>query len=115
MAVVEGSSLADGVIDQFFSGWEHATSLPRFEHVPSALRDLPRVKRDVVQMWDNAAADGECLVHGASHVGKLYFKTDRRPGGLDWQAVNRGSWPLDFSPFLIGAVDTDVRREHEQA
>ena len=57
---------------------------------------------------------GPCtLLHGDTHLGNSYVLPDGSSGLLDFQLFVKGNWCIDVSYYLITALDTEVRRQHE--
>jgi hypothetical protein len=102
------------VVDTFLGFWGVAEKQPRFEHVPSGLRDPARIRRALLRLQEIDDREGQCVVHGDAHPGNLYFERDGRPGYLDWQTVMRGHWAFDVTYFLISALTVADRRAHER-
>lgn len=60
-----------------------------------------------------AASGPQTLLHGDPHPGNTYSLPGDRTGFYDWQLVRTGSWSHDVGYFLVGSLDVDDRRRHE--
>ncbi|MBW2359981.1 MAG: hypothetical protein JRG84_03690 [Deltaproteobacteria bacterium] len=47
-------------------------------------------------------------------MGNTYLLPGDRVGLLDWQLMIRGRWSHDVTYFLMTALDTEYRRQHER-
>jgi hypothetical protein len=63
---------------------------------------------------DLHAQSSETLLHQDLHLGNWLRDGDGRMGLYDWQCVARGSWALDYSYALAGALEPADRREWEE-
>ncbi len=63
---------------------------------------------------DLHAGSPETLLHQDLHLGNRLRDADGRMGLYDWQCVARGSWALDYSYALAGALLPQDRREWEE-
>jgi hypothetical protein len=111
-----GSMLFRPVVDSFLTPahWDAYMDLPQTAAFDAALRDRDRVERAVHELW--AADDAEVLSvsHGDPHVGNTYVLDDRVPRFLDWQTTCLAPWSDDVAYFLVGALDVEDRRKHEE-
>ena len=62
-----------------------------------------------------AASGTQCMVHGDAHAGNLFITADGRPGLIDWQVVQRGSWALDVAYHVAAVLDVADRERNEAA
>jgi len=105
---------SDQVVKRFMGFWDHCAQLPRFTHVPSALRDRAMIERAIMAMLGADMADPICLVHGDPHVGNLFFDVDGKPDLLDWATVMHGHWAWDVAYAMIVVQTPEERRNRER-
>ena len=86
---------------------------PRGEPLPAQLRDAKRLQRGVKVLESRTADNHPCLVHGDAHAGNVYETAAARPGLIDWQLVQRGSWGLDVA-YHVGATLATSERERSE-
>jgi aminoglycoside phosphotransferase (APT) family kinase protein len=55
-----------------------------------------------------------CLVHGDSHQGNSYVRSNGERVWLDWQLVRKGRPIRDFTYFILGALTIEERRANER-
>jgi len=94
--------------------WDASMARPRADAVPTQLRDNDRVKAAVMAMWERNNDAPRCFIHGDPHLGNMYFERDGSPGFLDWQGAMCGTWAHDVTYFLVGSLDVEDRRAHDQ-
>lgn len=94
--------------------WRRTLSEPFADQVPESLRDSALVKRTLFDLWARDDASVPCLAHLDPHVGNTYVGPDGEPRFLDWQVVNLAPGVDDVSYFIVGAMDIEERRQHEQ-
>jgi hypothetical protein len=107
---------ADYWLDKFLDP-EHFVPLasgPRGTNAPSVLRTPDGMRSAIRAMWSFTTEHARAMCHGDCHIGNTFFEPDGAAGLLDWQAYLRGDPMLDVVYFLGGALDTDVRRQHEK-
>jgi hypothetical protein len=63
---------------------------------------------------EHVAAAPMTVLHGDPHPRNTYSLPDGRMGVLDWQLVRRGSWVHDVGYAVIGALPSELRRDHER-
>lgn len=63
---------------------------------------------------DLHARSPETLLHQDLHLGNWLRDDHGRMGLYDWQCVARGSWALDYSYAMAGALEPADRREWEE-
>lgn len=78
-------------------------------------RRADRLRAAFTTIAARAAASAGCLIHGDAHAGNLFVAADGRPGLIDWQVVQRGSWELDVAYHLAAVLDVPDRERHEGA
>ncbi len=82
--------------------------------LPGPVRDAERLYRAYSNL---VAREGTlpdwCVVHGDAHVGNLILDGDGRPGLVDWQLVQRGSWYMDVGYHIASALPVTSRRDSE--
>ena len=110
-----GAMAGANMVEQYFGLWDGSVPLPRFESVPQAQRDMPRVRDALARLMRSLQAEANCLVHGDSHPANLFFDPDGTPGYLDWQHVMRGCWAFDLANFMVTAFTIEDRRANERA
>lgn len=79
--------------------------------VRRAGRRIVRSRRALERVW---ARGPHTVLHGDAHAGNL-FRVDGRVGLLDWQLVQRGQGMRDVAYFMTTSLETDLRREAEEA
>lgn len=86
--------------------------------LPAWIAEAPeRLYAAFQQLCREERADSSplCLIHGDAHLGNCY----RTPNGerlwFDWQLPRRGRPWRDYSYFIIGSLELEDRRGHEQA
>ncbi|KPM52309.1 aminoglycoside phosphotransferase [Frankia sp. R43] len=71
----------------------------------------------IVDLWARYVAavgqESPTLLHADAHIGNTYVLPGDDVGFLDWQVVRRGGWSQDVGYFLMGALTTPDRRDHE--
>jgi hypothetical protein len=94
--------------------WNAQIETSKAASFPAELRDRERVTSGLRATWelDEAVPAGVC--HGDANVTNLVMAADQRPWFLDWQFVCATHWAHDVSFFLIGAMDIEDRRTHEE-
>jgi thiamine kinase-like enzyme len=102
------------VIETYLGFWDETCVLPRFDKVPAALRDRPRMREALLRMQDNNLRDACCIVHGDPHQANLFFDADGSPGYLDWATVMICHWAFDVAYLIIGSQSVEHRRRHER-
>lgn len=112
-----GVLVEQGIIDGLLTeeNWRAAFALPRSHHATGWLRDRETVADIMRRAVHRNRQQAHCLVHGDAHVGNLCLTGDRQFNLMDWQTLMRGFWAHDIAAFLITALSTADRREHEQA
>ncbi|MDO8361694.1 MAG: phosphotransferase [Actinomycetota bacterium] len=93
--------------------WARRTQLPHCEFLPSELLDRNVVKRALVNKYRSEGALPQCLIHGDPHLGNTFFSADGTPGLYDWSPM-AGRWGNDLNYAIVGSLEVDERREHEQ-
>jgi hypothetical protein len=66
------------------------------------------------KLQEHVAEAPMTLLHGDPHPRNTYALPDGSMGVLDWQLVRRGSWAHDVGYALIGALQPELRRNHER-
>jgi Ecdysteroid kinase-like family len=82
--------------------------------------DFPREVRKVARFvnehdwaWHaNWERGPQTLIHGDSHLGNTFGRSDGGVGLLDWQVLYRAPGMRDVTYFLTHSVPTEVRRAH---
>jgi len=60
------------------------------------------------------AAAGPCTVlHGDPHPGNTFRAAGGTTGFYDWQLARLGHWSHDVGYFMVGSLDVEDRRQHE--
>ncbi|MDO8390362.1 MAG: phosphotransferase [Actinomycetota bacterium] len=103
-----------GIFGSFKEGWwARRTQLPHCEFLPTDLLDRNIVKRALVAKYREEGAQPLCLIHGDPHLGNMFFSADGTPGLYDWSPM-AGRWGNDLNYAIVGSLDVEDRREHEQ-
>jgi aminoglycoside phosphotransferase (APT) family kinase protein len=82
--------------------------------VPPADRQASRVQGAMHALSRLTPDHPQCLVHGDVHTGNLYHLPDGRPGLIDWQVAQCGTWALDIAYHLATVLDPDERTRSER-
>ena len=77
--------------------------------------DRDRVAQAYAALWVAQDARPATFVHGDANPTNVYFDADGSTRFLDWQFACRTDAYQDVACFLVGALSTEDRREHEQA
>ena len=93
--------------------WEKRTHFPHNEFLPPELLDRNVVKRALVNKYRLEDPQQQCLLHGDPHLGNMFFELDGRPGLYDW-GTGVGRWANDLNYAIVGSLEVEDRREHEQ-
>nr|WP_246331742.1 ecdysteroid 22-kinase family protein [Sphingomonas chungangi] len=103
------------VIGEYFGYWAAACISPRFEKLPEALRDRPRMEAALRRMQVFDRENGRHhLVHGDAHTGNMFYEPDGTLGLLDWQTAMLAHWSVDVAYLLIIAMTVEDRRAHQE-
>jgi hypothetical protein len=108
-----GSIAATGMVDQYFGLWPMAAPLPRFSHLTATQRDRPRMQAALNALMTDLRRRGDCLLHGDSQAGNLFFNRGGQPGYLDWQHCMLGVWAFDVCGMLVPGLTVEDRRRHQ--
>ncbi|WP_019875191.1 oxidoreductase family protein [Sporichthya polymorpha] len=111
-----GSMLFRPVVESFLTPahWDAYQELPQTGSFDDALRDRDRVDRAVHLLWAADDAAPLAVSHGDPHVGNTFVPADRVPRFLDWQTTCLAPWSDDVAYFLVGALEIEDRRKHEE-
>jgi hypothetical protein len=82
-------------------------------HLPAHVRD-PRMLLAAHRAVGAASLEHYCLIHGDAHVGNLFLDSRGRPGLVDWQLVQRGSWNVDVGYHIGATLPVHERRDAER-
>ncbi|MFI5718997.1 phosphotransferase [Nocardia sp. NPDC051750] len=82
--------------------------------VSQQVRSADRLIAAMAAMDRLRATEPACLIHGDLHTGNIYETADGRPGLIDWQVVQRGTWALDVAYHLATVLDPDELARHER-
>ena len=93
--------------------WEKRTKFPHNEFLPPELLDRNVVKRALVNMYQLEDSGPKCLIHGDPHLGNIYNDSEGRAGIYDW-GPRVGRWANDLNYAIVGSLEVDDRRAHEQ-
>jgi hypothetical protein len=93
--------------------WEKRTHFDHNEFLPPELLDRAEVKRALVSNFRFEDDSPKTLIHGDPHLGNMFFDLDGRPGLYDW-SPGFGSWANDLNYAIVGSLEIDDRRAHEQ-
>jgi hypothetical protein len=94
--------------------WESCADGPTGVHVPAPFRDRETVRPWVETLWRLDRERPRAFCHGDAHLGNTYVTDDGRAGFLDWGGVTAGHWAREVCYFLVGALEVDERRAHEE-
>ena len=86
---------------------------PRGEHLPAATRSAERLVAAMGVLAERDAARPHFLIHGDCHAGNI-FRTAERPGLIDWQLLQRGSWALDVAYHIVAVLPVDLAEREER-
>jgi hypothetical protein len=105
----------DGAVQMFLhqAHWDRYLEL-RSDIVPPELQDADQVRSALQKMLAIDRATVPTLIHGDAHPDNMYVRSDGTPALLDWQGVQRGSWAVDVTYFLGGALSVEDRRANER-
>jgi aminoglycoside phosphotransferase (APT) family kinase protein len=82
---------------------------------PSCFHALAEVYVEHGDAFAGLLAEGPTtLMHGDPHLGNLFVDGDE-VGFLDWACVCRGPGLRDFAYFVCSSVDTELRRDEQDA
>lgn len=111
-----GPMLFRSVVESFLAPahWAAYQELPQTGAFDEVLRDRDRVDRAVHLLWAADDADELSISHGDPHVGNTYVPADRVPRFLDWQTTCLAPWSDDVAYFLVGTLEVEDRRKHEE-
>ena len=103
-----------GIFGSFKEGWwARRTQLPHCAFLPAELTHRATMKQALVSKYRAEGSLPHCLIHGDPHLGNIFFDADGRPGLYDWSPMV-GRWGDDLNYAIVGSLDIDDRREHEQ-
>jgi len=89
---------------------------PAYRHmIPPILPDREFAVRAVHCRWEINDQMPQSLMHGDPHGGNMFFESDGRPAFLDWQTAFPGTPAHDLAHQMISALETETRRDNEQA
>jgi aminoglycoside phosphotransferase (APT) family kinase protein len=93
--------------------WEKRTHFDYNGFLPPELLDRRIVKRALVNKYALEDQQAKSVVHGDPHLGNMFFDLDGRPGLYDW-STGIGRWGNDLNYAIVGSLEVEDRREHEQ-
>jgi hypothetical protein len=94
--------------------WEKRTHFEHNEFLTPELLDRQVVKRALLNNYRLEETQSHCVLHGDPHLGNMFFDLDGRPGFYDW-TTKLGRWANDLNYAIVGSLEVEDRREHEQA
>ena len=95
--------------------WAKQSKAPRFQLLPQALRDRPKLEKAMRNLQDILfLSEPWALAQGDAHFGQAYEMPDGEVRFLDWSAVQIGHWCHDVSYFMAGAMTPADRRASEE-
>jgi hypothetical protein len=94
--------------------WDKRTHFEHNQFLPPELLDRNVVKRALVNKYLLEDPKPKCILHGDPHLGNMFFDLDGNPGLYDWSTV-LGRWANDLNYAVVGSLEVEDRREHEQA
>lgn len=93
--------------------WEKRTRFAHNEFLPAELLDRTVVKQALVNMYRLEDSGPKCLIHGDPHLGNMYIDSEGRAGIYDW-GPRVGRWANDLNYAIVGSLELEDRRAHEQ-
>lgn len=105
------------IVDSLFAPahWEAYIGQTTAGPVLDVFADRERIASAYRQLWAAQDARRPTFVHGDANPTNVYFDADGTTRFLDWQFACRTDPYQDVACFVVGALSTDDRREHEQA
>jgi Phosphotransferase enzyme family len=97
--------LSPADIQQLFDG-------PRGDGLSKATCNAECLIRALKELAVRDAERPHTIIHGDCHAGNVYL-TDRGPGFLDWQLVQRGSWALDVAYHINALLPVAVAEKED--
>jgi aminoglycoside phosphotransferase (APT) family kinase protein len=82
--------------------------------VPGEVLRADRLQAALGAIGALSGGQPQCVVHGDTHTGNVYELGDGRPGLLDWQVTQRGTWALDVAYHVGSVLDPDERERNER-
>ncbi len=111
----------DGGMYPVFSGIGYDLIRYQVEQHSFKQQILAPLGRSVRELWDamwqtqrQLMSGPRTLLHGDTHVGNTYVLPDGSSGLLDFQLLVKGHPMIDVTYYLMTALDTDRRRQHER-
>lgn len=83
--------------------------------VPDYMTDRERMTAAFERLWMRPDTKFSCVVHGDAHIGNTFITAAGEPGFIDWQGLHTCSAFHDVAYFVIGALDIEDRRQHEES
>ena len=106
------------VIDYWQYIWFNLTQ-PEYEAVvPAWVYDTPEVLShalDELSAFEVARRGPKCLVHGDSHQGNSFLRSDGQRVWVDWQLVRKGSAWRDVCYFMVSSLTVQERRSADRS
>lgn len=93
--------------------WDAQLARGQSDLVLSVLDDRERIRRGFEATWAFEESRPRGLTHGDANPTNTYFDATGRPRFVDWQFAALYDWAHDVGLFLIGALTTEDRRDHE--
>ncbi len=92
---------------------------PRGEGLPARTRDAAVLIAGMKALAREDGAQKQTLVHGDAHAGNIYMTSAgpglAKPGLIDWQLLQKGSWALDVPYHICAILDVaDAEREERR-
>jgi hypothetical protein len=113
-----GSSFFRHAMENFLmqpEHWAKFLQLPQTDALVDGLENRERMIRAVRWRWQLDDAGVLCLNHGDAHIGNTYrVAGEAAPRFLDWQVFSLGPWADDVAYFMVGSLNIEDRRQHEE-
>ncbi len=103
------------VLKRFYArGRRDALALNLPEATPAVRAVAAALDANIDAYYREFEAGPMTLLHGDSHLGNTYSLPDGTSGLVDWQVIWRGPGLREVTYFMIGGLETDLRRRHER-
>ena len=86
---------------------------PRGVNLTPAVRSGARLIEGMKALADVSESRPQFLVHGDAHAGNI-FRTERGPGLIDWQVLQRGTWAIDVAYHLGAVLPVELAEREER-
>jgi hypothetical protein len=94
--------------------WEHIVLAEDRPPVPEYMRDQKKMTAAIKKWFGTRNPKFQCILHGDAHIGNMAWSEEQHtPMLVDWQVIHIGSCFTDIAYFVMSALTTEDRREHE--